>query len=73
MINRKFKIDYNQLLDYFKRKDYNSYNDKELELLTEIFKYTCLQYQIIQHYYWPLNNDWLKRRIAKSTFWAHLS
>ena len=38
--NNKFKIDYNQLLDYFKRKDYNSYNDKELELLTEIFKYS---------------------------------
>jgi len=38
--NNKFKIDYNQLLDYFKRKDYNSYNDKELDLLTEIFKYS---------------------------------
>ena len=38
--NNKFKIDYNQLLDYFKRKDYNSYNDKELELLTEIFKHS---------------------------------
>lgn len=30
-------IDYNQLLDYLKRKDINNYTEQELNLLTELF------------------------------------
>jgi hypothetical protein len=30
-------IDYNQLLDYLKRKDINNYTEQELKLLTELF------------------------------------
>ena len=30
-------IDYNELLDYLKRKDMNSYTEQELKLLTELF------------------------------------
>jgi hypothetical protein len=30
-------IDYNQLLDYLKRKDINNYSEEELKLLTELF------------------------------------
>jgi hypothetical protein len=34
----KNTIDYNQLLEYLKRKDINSYTDQELKLLTELFE-----------------------------------
>ena len=30
-------IEYNQLLDYLKRKDINNYTQEELKLLTELF------------------------------------
>jgi hypothetical protein len=30
-------IDYNQLLDYLKRKDINNYTEQELKILTELF------------------------------------
>ena len=30
-------IDYNQLLDYLKRKDINNYTEQELNILTELF------------------------------------
>ena len=30
-------IEYNQLLDYLKRKDINNYTEQELKLLTELF------------------------------------
>jgi len=30
-------IEYNQLLDYLKRKDINNYSEEELKLLTEVF------------------------------------
>jgi len=36
--NKNNNMEFNQLLDYLKRKDINNYTDKELELLTELFK-----------------------------------
>ena len=38
MDNKNNNMEFNQLLDYLKRKDINNYTDKELELLTELFK-----------------------------------
>ena len=35
--SNKNTIDYNQLLDYLKRKDINNYTEEELKLLTELF------------------------------------
>jgi hypothetical protein len=35
--SNKNTIDYNQLLDYLKRKDINNYSEEELKLLTELF------------------------------------
>jgi hypothetical protein len=35
--NNKNIIDYNQLLEYLKRKDINNYTEQELKLLTELF------------------------------------
>ena len=35
--SNKNTIDYNQLLDYLKRKDINNYSEQELKLLTELF------------------------------------
>ena len=31
-------IEYNELLNYLKRKDIQNYNSQELELLTKLFK-----------------------------------
>lgn len=31
-------IEYNELLNYLKRKDIHKYNSQELELLTKLFK-----------------------------------
>ena len=33
----KNNMDYNQLLDYLKRKDIHSYSEQELKLLTDLF------------------------------------
>lgn len=35
--SNKNTIEYNQLLDYLKRKDINNYSEQELKLLTELF------------------------------------
>ena len=35
--SNKNTIDYNQLLEYLKRKDINNYSEEELKLLTELF------------------------------------
>jgi hypothetical protein len=35
--SNKNTIEYNQLLDYLKRKDINNYSEEELKLLTELF------------------------------------
>ena len=35
--SNKNTIDYNQLLDYLKRKEINNYSEQELKLLTELF------------------------------------
>ena len=38
--NKKNTLEFNDILDIFKKKDIKSYTNQELEVFTEIFKYT---------------------------------
>jgi hypothetical protein len=38
--NKKNTLEFNDILDIFKKKDIKSYTKQELEVFTEIFKYT---------------------------------